>query len=395
MTSLSKVRRRRTTVMLLINVVVLGLVGGLLYAGAKALSRYEGAKNTAKPIIQVPDTPVGMLAAVDAQNQLSSVALFVMKPAPATGGSIVVVPVSSDTSAGVGQRISLADVYKKGGATALAAAVESTLSITLSSSDVATPEQLQAMLRPVSKIAVVLPQEVRTTENGQTVSLFPAGATTMSPFDWTTALNARVADETDRTRRSTIDALWAGLAKSIGDGVVKVESALAPKSFEQTFNSVLAGPTAARGLPANRITDGTVPSGADVEQLDHPEAIFVMASIAPSAMSATNPGLVYRLEAPPGSDAKVKYAISVILYLGGNIHSVYMNGPSQEATQMYMYDQRFAEQTLNALKVFGVVQSVPPDQRIDGVDVVLQLGSSFLNGNQNGAMPSTTSTTIG
>lgn len=395
MTSLSKVRRRRTALMLLINVVVLGLVGGLLYAGAKALSHYEGAKNTANPTIQVPDTPVGMLGTVDADHQLTSVALFVMKPAPAKGGSIVVVPVSADTSGGVGQRISLADVYKNGGAAALATAVESTLSVTLTASDVATPEQLQAMLRSVPTIAVTLPQEVRTTQAGQTVSLFPKGATTMSPFEWTTALNARVTDETERTRRSTIDALWSGLAKSIGDGVGTVDSTLAPKSFDLIFRTVLAGPTAERGLTANRITDGTVPTGADVEQLDQSDALFVMASIAPSAMSAPNPGLVYRLEAPPGYDARVKYAISVIRYLGGNIHSVYLNGPKQDATLMYMYDQRFAEQTLNSLNVFGNVKSVPPEQRIDGVDVVLQLGTSFLEGTQNGTMPSTTSTTIG
>jgi len=394
-TSLSKVRRRRTLLMLLINVVVLGLVGGLLYAGAKALSHYEGAKNTADPTIQVPDTPVAMLGTVDADNHLTSVALFVMKPAPAKGGSIVVVPVSSDTSGGVGQRLSLADVYKNGGATALATAVESTLSITLTASDVATPEQLQAMLRSVPKIAVTLPQDVRTTQNGQTVSLFKAGATTMSPFDWTTAVNARVTDETDRTRRSTIEALWSGLAKSIGDGVGTVDASLAPKSFDLVFHTVLAGPTSARGLPAGRITTGTVPPGADVEDLDHPEAVFVMASIAPSAMSAPNPGLVYRLEAPPGFDAKVKYAISVVLYLGGNIHSVYMNGPTQDATLMSMYDQRFAEQTLSSLKMFGNVKSVPPAQRIDGVDVVLQLGTSYLVGSQSGSMPSTTSTTVG
>jgi hypothetical protein len=394
-TSLSKVRRRRTALMLLINVVVLGLVGGLLYAGAKALSHYEGARNTAKPTIKVPDTPVGMLATVDGSNRLTSIALFVMKPAPAVGGSIVVVPVSSDTSGGVGARLSLADTYKSGGAQALGVALESTMGITLTATDLATPEQLQAMLRPLKTISVTLPKEVRTTKDGAVVSVAPAGAAKMTPFEWTSALNARVDTENDRDRRSTIDALWGGVANSIASGAVQVNSSLAPKSFDLILNMVVAGPTAARGLPAKRILGTTVPKGADVEELDRPEAVLVMASIAPSAMSAPNPGLVYRLESPPGTEAKVKYAISVILYLGGNVHSVYMNGPTQEATLMYMYDQRFAEQTLNSLKVFGKVQSVPPDQRIDGVDVVLQLGTSFLNGNQNGAMPTTTSTTIG
>jgi len=186
--------------------------------------------------------------------------------------------------------------------------------------------------------------------------------------------------------------LWVGLAQTVGKGVVKLDSSLAPKSFGLVMNRVFAGPVSARGLPAARFASGAVPAGADVEQLDRPEAVLVMASIAPNSMSAPNPGLVYRLEAPPGSEAKVKYAISVILYLGGNVHSVYMKGPAQEATKMYMYDERFAEQTLNALKVFGKVQSVAPDQRIDGVDVVLQLGSSFLAGASSNTMPSTTTT---
>jgi hypothetical protein len=379
--------------MLVANLLVLGFVGGLVYAGAKALSHYEGARNTSKPSVSTPSTPVGMLATVDAENRLSSITLFVMRPAPSMGGSLVSVPISSDTSSGVGDRISLADVYAKDGAEALARALENTMGITIDASDIATPEELQTLVRQLEPITVTLPQAVSTTSKGQDVVLYPAGELSMSAFEWSTALNARIADETERTRRPTIEALWAGVAKSIGTGAVKPNSSLAPGSFDLIANRVFAGTTAARGLPANRFAPGVIPAGSDIEQLDIPETVLVIASIAPSAMSAPNPGLVYRLEAPPGSEAQVKYAIQIILYLHGNVHSVYLNGPSQSPTLMYMYDQRFTAETIKALKIFGNIQSMPSDQRIEGVDVVLKLGSSYLDSDlSNGAMPSTTTT---
>jgi len=44
-----------------------------------------------------PDTPTAMFATVDAANQLTSVAVFVLAPA-LSGGSIVSVPINADSS---------------------------------------------------------------------------------------------------------------------------------------------------------------------------------------------------------------------------------------------------------------------------------------------------------
>ncbi|MEY4338823.1 MAG: hypothetical protein RLZ14_673, partial [Actinomycetota bacterium] len=101
MSSLPGVRRRRTIGMAAASVVVLAAVAGLLYTGAKALVRYQGAKNAAVTTVPIPITPVGMLATVDEGNHLTSVTMFVWKPAQELGGSIVSVPVSSDTAAGI------------------------------------------------------------------------------------------------------------------------------------------------------------------------------------------------------------------------------------------------------------------------------------------------------
>jgi hypothetical protein len=394
--ALASVRRRRTLVMLAINLVVLLGVGGLLYAGALALSRYEGAKDASVTLVQVPKTPVAMLASVDSDGALTSVTVMVLKANVLVGGSIVSVPISSDTAGGIdGQRIPLTEVYANGGADALALAVESVLSVTIDQPYVANPDQLAAVLQPVAPIVVDLPVEVNTDPNTSSNTVYPAGEVALSGKQAASVINARADGQSEADRRPTLEAVWAGVATAIGDGVTDVPAPVIPGVFELFVTQLYGGPVQTRGLPANALPADQVPEGKDVEELDRPEAVMVFATIAPSNMSAANPGLMFRIEAPPGNEAKVKFVVKALLYLGANVQQVYLNGPTQDATVIYLYDDRFQDDVLGAEALFGKpIETATPEVRIEGIDVVLQLGSVYLGNTASpDTLPSTTTTT--
>ena len=396
MSALAAARRRRTMIMLAINLAVLLGVGGLLYAGALALSRYEGAKDASVTMVEVPSTPVAMVASVDADDSLTSVTVMVLRATSLVGGSIVSVPISSDTAGGVdGQRIPLTEIYAAGGAEALTLAVESLLSVTIDHPYVANPDQLAAVLQPVAPIAVNLPAEVSINPNTSNATVYPAGEVALSGKQAAGVLNARAEGQTEAERRPTLEAVWAGVAVAIGDGVTDVPTPVIPGVFELFVTQLYGGPTQSRGLPATALPADQIPEGKDVEELDRPEAVMVFATIAPSNMSAANVGLMFRIEAPPGYESKVKYVVRALLYLGANVQQVYMNGPSQDATRIILYDDSFAGDALGAEALFGKPLETPePEVRIEGIDVVIQLGSVFLNDTESGdTLPSTTTTT--
>ena len=116
MSALSAVRTRRTAAMLVANVVALAALGGMGYAGVNALREYKGATKVSVESLPIPVTPVGMIATVDDDDQLTTVTVMVLSPGTQVGGSIISVPVSSDSTAGGAEvRTPLTQVYAEGG----------------------------------------------------------------------------------------------------------------------------------------------------------------------------------------------------------------------------------------------------------------------------------------
>lgn len=392
MSAIPKVRRRRTATAGLLGLAVLMAVGALVYGGAKALVRYEGAKDASVEAEQLPVTPVGMLASVDGANRLTSISVFVWRPGDVKGGSIVSVPVSSDTAGGVDDmRIPLTQVYEDGGTESLVQAVESVLSLTVDQFLVATPQQLSAALVPVEPIAVDLPSAVReVADDGSETPLFPAGTVALTGTQAAQVLNAHDPEMLEAQRRPVVEAVWAGVAAAVGEGRMSGPDTAVPTTFDDVLARVYAGPAAFRGLPAVPLPEGESSLGRDVEVLDRAEAMMVFASIAPSNVSATSTGLSFEVIAPRGYDDKVKSFIAALLYLGANVQRVYLDGPSQTATSLSLADARFRELTAGAEALVGSVQLTEPETRLEGIDVTFVLGTDYLNRPVDATLPSTT-----
>ena len=391
MSSLSSVRRQRSAMMLALTLIVLVAVGGLLYAGGKALARYRGAKNTTSiTTIPIPATPVGMLATVDVKNRLTSVAIMVEKPNGHGGGSVVNVPISADTSGVAGQRVTLSEAYVQGGPDGLAQALESILTVTIDQHAVLGPDQFTAVLAPLTKFNVNFPAKVATTDKTGTVTLYPKGPQTLTAKQMTIAMNARVTGQPEAVRQPTILALWSAIAAANGQGR-GIPTSVPPTSMNDVLVQLFSGQLLTRNIPVVAVPD-TETTDKDVGLLDRADAVFVLATIAPSNMSAANTGLTFRVEAPPGYDDKVKFVVESLLYLNANVQWVYANGPVHNDTQVFLKDPALSTQVGGLLTIFGSTVTNDPTYRIEGIDVIVQLGTDFLTSSAPTTLPATTTT---
>ena len=282
MSALASVRRKRTAVMLTVNLLAVVALGGFGLAGVRALKRYEGATKVSVESKTLPITPIGMLATVDSDDVLTSIAIFVLKAGDQLGGSIVSVPVSSDSTAGGGEdRVPLTQVYAEGGAEALVLGVESVLSITIDVSSVASAADAEGLLNPVSPVAAQLPTDVLGTSSVGTVTLFDAGEHDLSAAETAEVLTATADGQRDADRRGNIEALWSGVAAAVGAGRTTADAAVdgvaSIASLGDLMNRLFAAPVEARGLPAAPLPAADNPGDKDVEELIRYEAIFVLA----------------------------------------------------------------------------------------------------------------------
>ena len=396
MTSLARHRRRLTWTMLVASVLSVLLLGGFAFAGFKALWNYEGAKNVSEPPIPLPVSEVGMFATVDEDDVLTTITIFVIDSANGVGGTAVTVPVAVDTAFGIdGMRIPLTEVYATGGPEALAQGVESVLTITLDAWVVAEPPQAATMFSPVSPVTVELPADVLDGDPEDPTIVYEQGEVGLSAAQLVSVLNATVEGEAEAVRLPNIEAAWQGVSASVGDGRTDADTTVPVTTFDDIATRLFAGPVATRVLATIPLGEDEIPEGVDVVALDRADAVMVFASIAPSAMSAATTGLVFRIEAPPGYDAEVKRTIEFLLFFGQNVQSIYVSEevPVQDVTEIELYDATFEDRIEETQDLLGSVEIVEPEEKIAGVDVVLRLGTDYLEGDSVGdTLPSTTST---
>lgn len=377
MSALAGVRRRRTAFMLTANLLALVALGGMAYAGVTALRNYEGAIRATAASQPLPVTPVAMLGTVDDADALTSVTVFVLSAGQQGGGNIVSLPASTDSTLGIGPvRNPLSSVYAAGGAEELTNAVESVLSITVNFGAVLAADELAPVLAPVSPVKLTLAADV--LDGADEAPLYSAGENSLSAAQVVEVLTAVADGQNHADRRANIEAVWKGVAVSIGAGRTAPDLAIPPVDVPSAIEHVFAAPTGARALPISLTAEAQNPDQLDVDILDRVEAVFTMASIAPSAMTTPTPGLVFRLEAPPGYEDRVRVAVAAVIYLGGNVKSVYLGAEARPETVLYVSDESFAEQAESTYSFFVVARTITSDVPIEGIDMVLQLGTEFL-----------------
>jgi hypothetical protein len=347
--------------MLAATVGVLVAVPILGYVGVDAVRNSTGGKDPLADnltTIDFPSTPTAALVTTDDAGVLTSVTVFALDPS-GLGGDAVAVPITADIGFSDENRLSLQGAYAEGGADAIQAAIESLLVMTINVSEVADAERITSLLKPIEPIAV-------------------AGQGDISASEAAEILTTAAADGVESARRPQIDALWIGIAAAVGDGVPNVltGTGVLPADFSEYAARLFAGKVEARGLSA--IPLDVPDSDYEIEELSRSESILVFGSVAPGAVSAPSPGLVFRIEAPPGYDAEVQRTIDKLLFLGGNVVSVYLMAEPQPNTVFIVADEinRTEAETTNL--IFGDFTFQEPTLRIDGVDLTVILGTEYL-----------------
>jgi hypothetical protein len=402
-TALPGRRRRSTFIAAGIAVAGIAAAAGLGTLGAVTLyNSTEGAEaSSGVPELVFPATPTGLLAAVDDDGALASMAVLVVQPT-GQGGSIVTVPISADASAGNGaDRLPIAETMSLDGAAALGPEAEILLGLTLDDVEVVDAARLTALLAPVGPIDVDLPIDV-TDASGDVVA--EAGQQTLDAAAAAAILTARDPSIPGAQQYRAASAVWAAIAAAVGaDGepdasattavpATTVAAAPAPGTIDGLLAQVLAGPAGHRDLRVEPVAADTNPRGVDVVLLDPAELALVFGQIAPGKVAAPNSALSVRLIsaftdeqlAPSGlTNADVAYeATRQILAVGGNVLSVDTGAadddPPGEHTVIEVADETLVAGTEGADELFGPVDVSVGDTRIVGVDAVIRLGTDYL-----------------
>ena len=385
MTASTRRRRRATVVGACVAIGATLAAAGLAVAGGLTIYNSTDATDTLESIPErvFPQTPTGLVAAVDEAGALASMAVLVGAPS-GSGGSIVSVPVSADASAGGDTRLPLDQVLQAGGAEELDREAEIALGLAIDSTEVMTADRLAALLEPLGPLEVELPAAV-TNASGEVI--VDQGVQTLDAGQAAAVLTARDPARTGADRYAATQAVWAAIAKAVGDGANSATDGSGV--IDPVLGPLLSGPVRHRGLGYTAPEAAENPTGVDVVELDRIESALVFGQVAPGRVSAPNRGLTFRIESPfdevavgeGGSTAQVAYdAIAQVLFVGGNVLSVSTNaGPVPAVTQVEVSDEGLLGEVEGLDGLLGEIEVGLAEERIAGIDAVIRLGTSFLD----------------
>jgi LytR_cpsA_psr family len=385
--------------------VGIAVVGGLtLYHSTEGADASDD-----RPERTFPDTPTGLIAAVDDEGRLASLAVVVVQPS-GTGGSIVTVPVSADASSGDGRdRLPVAETAELSGNDAVRREVEILLGLTIDSFEVVDRAQLTETLRAVGEVDVDLPEDV-TDSDGHRVA--EAGTQTLDPAAAAAVLVARDPSVTAAEQYPAATAVWAGVAAAVGDGIQMEDltdandvegvtrsanssssgsgvAGTSPEGIADVLAEAMSGPLASRGLESSPVPEARNPRDVDVVVLDRAELALVFGQVAPGKVAAPNPALTFRVESPFSeadlegrdltNDELAYRAISQLLFVRGNVLSVDTTpGEVPATTTIEVADESLVSGVESTDSFLGEIDVRVAEVRIVGVDAVIRLGTSYL-----------------
>jgi hypothetical protein len=325
------------------------------------------------------ETPGALLVAVDG-NQAVGLTVLAVDPSGA-GGHVVVVPTGSLANLdGFDRPTRLGDAYAKGGLDAQVTGAEGMLGVTFSAQEQVDRAGMAALLAPLGPIAVNLANPVEQTGlDGQVQQVLPAGPQTVTAEQAANALFARRANDSEINRLADEKEIWRGIAEA-ATRVGKSSPDGAPADAAGYLAAIGAGPRAVDALEVTPVNDVvTNPEGLDLLQVDSAAAQLLMARILPTAISPTNGGLRVRLVNRTGNASALYDATARLLFSGANVVAVDdATGQAVVPGTTISYDSALGQDRIENLTLaVGPSAAGPSRERIDGVDVTIELGQDF------------------
>ena len=398
MTTLKQRRRRQTWVAFGAGVLVLTMLPVSVVVAWRAIRDSKAAQEVvALPSRELPTTPTAILAVTDEQNFLTSISIIALTPEGA-GGTVMILPVGlMKPGQPAGQPKRLADVYGSDGVDALKVAVES---VTNSQIDVIAVNGVDVTAELIARAGTTSPTyatDVTDTETDATRIVVAAGANQLTPIQAAQVLASRDVAQMESARMPNIKATWDAIAASIGSGVIgAVPAAVIPDVGAQTptdmptfMSALFSGPIKVWQFGFERITDAEQnPQDIDVYGFNAGELVMVMASVAPSAMVAVFPTLSVQIDSPFGDIAVTQDATFRMLYMGTNVILVRQVTSTPPPVTVIKYSDEMDRAMAEPLTtMFGEIVFEKATERVEGIDVQVILGDSFVNFLATGAKP--------
>ena len=402
MTAIAERRTRRTVLGAVAAVLLIVAAGAMFVVGVVTLSNSQEGEAVGvdtRPIVQFPETPNALLAVTDENDRLASLVVMTLLP-EGQGGSIVTVPVNADSTAGFGvQRRPLDESFDAADVEGLVASVEEMLAVTLQRASVVDAEGLEALLPVVEASRFVVPNDVVDTDGGGGV-IASAGSQTFTVDEMVSILTAIDDDAEIDTSHANDVAVWESLAQTAPVAVPPEQVPLdelgqpvVPVTVEELVSRLWQGEIAVRDLLVVPVDEESNPTEADVVLIDRRDSNLVFAQVSPGLVSTPNTGLTMRIVAnftdeqlaaadgvyETSSDLAVEL-IGRLLFLGGNVTSV-DTAPTgaPPVTIINVVDERQFQESIEAAEaLFGDAEVRVSERVIEGVDVEVILGMSYL-----------------
>ena len=398
MTTLEQRRRRQTWVAFGAGILVLALLPVSIVVAWRAIRDSKAAQEVvALPSSDLPTTPTAIFAVTDEQNFLTSLSIIALTP-EGSGGTVMILPVGlMQPGQPAGQPRRLADVYGSDGVDALKAAVES---VTNSQIDLIAVNGVDATGELIARAGTTAPTyatDVTDTETDATRIVATAGANQLTPIQAAQVLASRDVAQIESSRMPNVKATWDAIVAAIGTGVIgAVPAAVIPDVGAQTpidmptfMSALFSGPMKVWQFGFERISDAERnPQDIDVYGFNAGEFVMVMASVAPSAMVAVFPTLSVQIDSPFADISVTQDATFRMLYMGTNVILVRQVTSSPPPITVIKYSDEMDRAMAEPLTtMFGDIVFEKATERVEGIDVQVILGDSFVNFLATGAKP--------
>ena len=392
MTASAELRRRYTQQAAVAVGVSFVLAIALAVVGARTLASStigsEAGGNQSKNVIALPETTTAFIGVVDNDGTLQSAALIVLDPS-GVGGTVVPFEAAADISAGRAESVMpLRDALDGVDATFFALDAESLTGLTFDIVEIVTASELADLLGRAASVPLDLPHSLAADAGVQWLQ----GRSSVS-IEESTVLLAIGGDAPLEYGSELHSAVWNGIVNrstAAAEGQPVIDPAFA-WSAEEVVAALFAGEVNTRSLNMYEVED----SDGELVFYDWGETLLVASHLAPNRVTAPFPSAVVRLLVPfsdndlEGTERSVSdvavaavrrlsdVGLNVVSVSTGINHDVEQVG---EVTEVWTGDESsVTEAAASFSELLGEVVARKGDYVIDGVDVVIILGTSFLS----------------
>jgi hypothetical protein len=215
------------------------------------------------------------------------------------------------------------------------------------------------------------------------VVVVSSGTTDLIPDEVAAALVAREDRAPESERLPAIRALWDGVAAGIGAGIGNppVADEVDPSTIEDVVAELVSGPVGVWQISATPITDTELnPEGLDLYKVRRGEIVLVMASVAPSAVSATLAGPSAQIDSAFGDADITLSAVELFAFFNTNVLLIReVEGPPPAVSQVRFARIEGDDEDFSFLEeIIGPFELELVDTRVEGIDFQVTLGESYL-----------------